>query len=144
MSTPYNGDNFRRSLQRKGRMMMVVFLSPLHSPWSGYNFRTWLSKKVVTVKMKTVMGMIKMITWGDLVHSYVTYNCFVYIWCFKKEETISHYKALEKTVWECIDNKNHCPYICGHDRRIPTERRGDKIIRDIYITRKNQDDHQGN
>ena len=96
MSTQLNGDNFRRSLQRVGRMIMVVFLSPLHSPWSRKSFRTWLSNTVVTMKMKMVMGMIQMVPWGDLVHSYVTYDWFIEIWGFKKEEILNHYKFLEK------------------------------------------------
>ena len=137
MFKPWNGNNFRRSLQRVGRMMMLVFLSPLHLPWSGKYFRSWLSKTVMMMKIKTVMGMIHMVTWGDLVNYYVTYDWFVDIWGSMKEEILSHYKVLEKIAWEWINGKNHFPDICGTYGRRPTERRRDTIIRDIDIIRKN-------
>ena len=36
----WNGDNLQIIIQRIRRIMVVVFLSPLHSPWSGEDFRT--------------------------------------------------------------------------------------------------------
>ena len=42
------------------------------------------------------MGMIHMLTWVYLVNAYVTYDFFMDIWGFKKEEILSHYKVLEK------------------------------------------------
>ena len=57
------------------------------------------------MKMKTVMGAIQMVTWGDLVNSYFTYDCFMEIWGFKKEEILYHYNILEKIAWEWLDKK---------------------------------------
>ena len=82
------------------------------------------------------MGMIHMVTWGYLVHSYVNYDCFIGIWGFKKEEILSHYKILEKIVREWLDDKDNFSDICGPDRIIPIERRGYTIIWDIDIIRK--------
>ena len=135
MSTPCNGENFQISLKRVRRIMVVVFLSPLHSTRIRKHFRTWLSKTEVTMKKKTVMVMIQMVTWGDLINYYFACDWFMEIWGFKKEENFSLYKVLDKTVREWLDKTNNCPYICGPDRRKPIERRGDTIIRDIYITR---------
>ena len=120
MSTACNGEVFRRGLKRVGRMMMVVLIYPLHSQWSGKYFLTWMSKILAILNTKTVMGMIHMVTWGYLVNYYVTYDWFVDIWGFNKEEILSHYKVLEKIVWVWIDDKNHCPDRCGTDGRITT------------------------
>ena len=136
MSTPCNVENFQIGLKKVGMIMVVMFLYPLHSTWCENHFRTWLIKTEVTMKMKMVMGMIQMVTWGDLINYYFAYDWFMEIWGFKKEENFSLYKVLDKTVREWLDKTNNCPYICGPDRRRPTERRGDTIIRDIYITRK--------
>ena len=46
--------------------------------------------------MHTMMGMIPMVIQGDFVNSYVTYDCFMEILGFKKEEILIHYKVLEK------------------------------------------------
>ena len=54
---------------------------------------------------------------------------------FKKEENFSYYKLLYKGAREWIDKTNHCPYMCGPGGRIPRDRRGDKIMREIYIIR---------
>ena len=127
---------FLKKSSEDRRIMMVVFISPLHSPWSGNDFRTWLSKAAVTINKETVMGIIQMVTWGYLVHYYVNYNWFMGIWGFNNEEILSHYKILEKIAREWIDDKDKFSDICGPDRIIPIERRGYTIIWDIYIIRK--------
>ena len=48
------------------------------------------------MKMQAVMGMVYIVTWRYLINSYVTYDFFMDIWGFNKEEIISHYKVLEK------------------------------------------------
>ena len=80
------------------------------------------------MNMHTMMGMIPMVIQGDFVNSYVTYDFFMEILGFKKEEILSHYKVLEKIAWEWLDNKNHCPDRFGPYGRIPTDMIVNKII----------------
>ena len=54
-----------------------------------------------------------------------------------KEEMIIHYKLPEKIAWVWLDEKNYCPDRYGPAVRIPTERRVETIIREIYIIRRN-------